>query len=225
MPNCSRCGKIMWNYTPSQLSAGLCAKCFDVREKEKIHSSQIRAVNYQRFLSRDARPGNQKIFDAFVAQYPNAMITGVGIVEQERKLLFHLDGKPAYYATLNPLTGAADIVSYQAVQAQKEEDARAEADAIAAENAARSRSHNAGCSIFLAVLGAIYGLFCMVIHFIGGIAGLFCSMLVLAGGISKSRFLVILGGVFSFVAAVVGFPFSILYVLFGIFFLCVGVEM
>lgn len=222
---CDRCGKHVRYVTDYNLKYGMCDKCTDIKDKEISHANQVRYRNYQTLLSREGRPGNQKIFDAFVAQYPNAMITGVGIVERERKLLFHLDGKPAYYATLNPLTGAADIVSYQAVQAQKEEETRAESDAIAAENAARSRSKNAGCSIFLAVLGAIYGLFCMVIHFIGGIAGLFCSMLVLAGGISKSRFLVILGGVFSFVAAAVGFPFSILYALFGIFFLCVGAEM
>lgn len=177
-------------------------------------NAQVRADNLLTLRAGRGSPVIQRIFDAFIRRYPDALITGVSIKDGGKKLLFYLDGKPSYYTTFNPLTNDVDLVKYS--------------DAMKAEAAAKeqaSRDKNAGCSIFLSVLGLLYGLFYLLFSSIGGFVGIVCSLIVLAGGVSKRKSMVILGGALSFAAVFVGFPFGLGYILFGIFYLCVGSEM
>lgn len=225
MAKCVRCGKRM---PPFRLTSdGLCESCAKAaaEESRKKRLQNIRAENYQHFLAHETDHKSQRIFDAFIKKYPDALITGVSVKDDGKKLLFYLDGNPMYYATFNPLTNDVDLVKYADAINQAEAADAAAAKQKADETAQASREKNAGCSIWLSVVGILYGVFCLLFSSLGGLIGIVCSLIVLAGGVSKIKGVVILGGALSFAAAVVGFPFSLGYVLFGIFYLCVGSEM
>lgn len=220
MPKCSKCGKKVFEMDIDR--NGVCRRCIAARDDK---GAAIRAENLDVCRRRCAKPNIQRIFDGFTAKYPDALLTGISVKEGGDKLLIYLDGKPMYYATFNPLTNDVDLVKYADAINQAEAADAAAAKQKADETAQTSREKNAGCSIWLSVAGILYGVFCLLFSSLGGLIGIVCSLIVLAGGVSKSKGVVCLGGALSFAAAVVGFPFSLGYVLFGIFYLCVGAEM
>lgn len=216
MPKCLKCGEKVWEMDLDR--NGVCRRCIAAREDK---GAAIRAENLDVCRRRCAKPNIQRIFDGFIAKYPDALITGISVQDDGQKLLVYLDGKPMYYVTHNPLTNSVDLVSHQEAEEKAAEDAKKAAEA--ADQASREKS--AGCSIWLSIVGVIYGALCLLFSSVGGFAGLVCSLIVLAGGISKSRFAVILGGVLSLVSVFLGFPYTILFALFGIFYICVGSDM
>jgi hypothetical protein len=202
---------------------GLCEFCRKnvAAEKKIADDKAFYARNLAKLRANNGRPGNQRIFDAFVSKYPDALITGVQVIGTNEKLLVHLDGKPAYYVTFNPLLNSVDLVKYS--DALKAEEAAKIAERESQAQAERSK--NAGCAVWLAVFGIIYGLVCMIASYLAGFVGMICSAIVLAGGASKSKGTVIFGGVCAFIAAIIGFPLSIGYALFGIFCLVASSDM
>lgn len=220
MPECVKCGKKVLGMDLDR--NGVCRQCIDARADK---GSAVRTENLEVCRRRCAKPNIQRIFDGFTAKYPDALLTGISVQEGGDKLLIYLDEKPMYYATFNPLTNSVDLVSHQEVQARlaaaKEKNAKEAAEA----NKQKELAQNSGCAVWLSVFGIFYGLFCILFSTIGGAIGMICSLLVIAGGLAKSRSLVIVGGALSISAALFGFPFTIGYILFGIFYICAGTSM
>ncbi len=73
------------------------------------NSEQIRKENYELCHAGKAPPPTQRIYDAFVRQYPDALITGISIKDDGKRLLLYLDGKPAYYASFDPLINGVGL--------------------------------------------------------------------------------------------------------------------
>lgn len=114
MPKCARCGARVWAMELDD--AGLCARCIENEKDADQKRALIRKQNYQHFLAHEVEHKSQRIFDAFIKKYPDALITGISVQDSGSKLLIYLDGNPMYYATFNPLTNDVDLVKYDALQ-------------------------------------------------------------------------------------------------------------
>ena len=184
---------------------GTCENCRRAIEKEKNEkrNEEIRANNYHACLNGTARPGVMRIYRAFVSKYPDALITGIGVLGDDKKLLVYLDGEPAYYVTFNPLTNSVDLVKYGVVSTSSIRDA-----------APQNKSYDlATC---WSVLALLYGIFLLLFSYIGAFAGIISSLIALCGCISKTKTAIILGGCLLFLSVVLAFPYSILNIGFMI---------
>lgn len=114
MSKCARCGARVWAMELDD--AGLCARCIENEKDADQKRELIRKQNYQHFLAHEVEHKSQRIFDAFIKKYPDALITGISVQDGGSKLLIYLDGNPMYYATFNPLTNDVDLVKYDASQ-------------------------------------------------------------------------------------------------------------
>lgn len=225
MARCSKCGASGVFLCVN--SVGLCDRCQaeSLNKLAEEKRNRQRSANLDACLRKNARPSVQRIFDQFIEKYPKAHITGISVQDDGNKLLVYLEGKPMYYATFNLLTGSIDLVSYQDVVAKSAAEAENEKRRVAEANKERARGQDAGCAIFIALLGALYGLVCLTFSYIGGLVGIVCSLVVFSGGLAKSRTIVIVGGVLSLVSIVFGFPYTLLFLVFGILYICLGTGM
>lgn len=111
MPRCKRCGtrisRAESNYD------GYCKPCRkSAASQKKAEAQALLERNHTALKEHRGRPALQRIYDSFVEQYPNALITGIAVPEMDKKLLIYLDGEPAYYATFDPLDNAAKLSKY-----------------------------------------------------------------------------------------------------------------
>lgn len=103
MPKCTSCNI---RYKSSQLdSNGFCRACLS--DIDKTLENNLKTL-------RDGRGEDelQRIFDAFVRSYPDALITGVGCNSERHHLLVYLDDAPMYLATFDPLRSSVNLEPY-----------------------------------------------------------------------------------------------------------------
>lgn len=146
MPKCSVC---QHRYKANQINKeGLCPSCASDRE-EKI--AQKLKDNLDALCGGRGKEQYQKIFDAFVRTYPEALITGVGCNSEHQHLLMYLDGKPMYYATFDPLRNSVSLEPYEVADANPAPAPKKEYSAILAD-----RAHTlAGLMSFFSIIFAM----------------------------------------------------------------------
>lgn len=109
MPKCISCNI---RYKSSQLDANhFCRSCLSEKEKK---SERLLKDNLATLCEGRGKDEFQRIFDAFVRTYPEALITGVGCNSECHHLLVYLDEKPMYFATFDPLKNSVILEAYDA---------------------------------------------------------------------------------------------------------------
>lgn len=199
----------------------LCRKCA-VRMQR---NAKMRTQNLNICQGGTAKPNVQRIYDAFVAKYPDALLTGISVQDDGERLLLYLDNKPMYYAAIDPLTNAISLSSYAeaaAAKAAAEEARKADAAADAADAQCRRASK---CAVITSILGIAYGLICFILQPVGGVIALVSSFSALGGGLCNSRAAMIFAGIIAFLAVVLGFPSSILFSVLAIIWLCMATDL
>lgn len=107
MPKCIMCKS---RYKSSQLDMNnVCRAC---NSEMQMKAERQRKVNLSVLKEGRAKPAAQRVFDAFVKDYPDAFLTGIGVYDEGEKLRIYLDGMPKYDATLDLLTGKVKLVPY-----------------------------------------------------------------------------------------------------------------
>lgn len=107
MPRCSVCNN---RYDLSHLDENrVCRACADNQKKK--FEGQLKE-NIDALSDGRGKPQYQRIYDAFIRTYPDAVITGVACYADPVRILVYLDGQPMYYATFDPLRSAAKLESY-----------------------------------------------------------------------------------------------------------------
>lgn len=175
MPYCKGCGKKEWPIFLTK--SGYCQRCYD-----DLYASQSLSTCKQSFADRRMPENLQRIYDAFCKQYPDALVTGI-VKYSDACLLIYLDGKPAYYATFDPLTATAKLRAYVTPSASTV-----------------SRGYYVASGV-CAIVGLLFGVlllnaFSFNSVFNSGVIGCIASIITLAGSIARSRLTVIIGSAF-----------------------------
>lgn len=200
---------------------GFCDRC----AHQASRNAATRSNNLTTCQGGTAKPNVQRIYDAFVAKYPDALLTGISVQDDGERLLLYLDNKPMYYAAIDPLTNAISLSSYAeaaAAKAAAEEARKADAAADAADAQCRRASK---CAVITSILGIAYGLICFILQPVGGVIALVSSFSALGGGLCNSRAAMIFAGIIAFLAVVLGFPSSILFFVLAIIWLCMATDL
>lgn len=108
MATCQRCGIKLCRQ--DEKIGVYCYQCREKREREIANEKLVRNLDYCR--KGEAMQNAQRIYDAFVSEYPGALLTGIDVKDSGNMLLLYLDGKPAYFAKMNVLTGKATLEKY-----------------------------------------------------------------------------------------------------------------
>lgn len=107
---CLRCGAHgLFLYIDPE---GYCENCrpkVDAERKAQRRSERL-AQNYQSCQNGTARPGVQRIYSAFRAKYPDALIAGIETKNGGNCLIVHLDGGDKYNVVFNALTNDVDVL-------------------------------------------------------------------------------------------------------------------
>lgn len=182
--------------------SGLCVKCD--AEKEARENAEFYAENYHVCKAGKAKPAVQRIYDAFVRQYPDALITGIGVQNGGERLLVYLDGTPSYTVTFDPLTNGVTLV-------------KVESPSTAAPVAAAPKEPSYFPPLIFSIFALAYGLW---VH-IGsstpaGLVGIAASLIALAGCASKSKPLAALGACLMLISPVLSFFDGIGYCLLSL---------
>ena len=171
MPYCKGCGKKEWPIFLTE--SGYCQDCSDAR-----YSNQGLYDCKKTFVERRAPANLQRIYDAFRKEYPDALVTGV-LQHSDDCIIIYLDGKPAYYATFDPLTAKAKLRSYGTPSTSTDH---------------RGYYAASGVASFVGILFGV--LLLKAFSFPAGAVGIIASLVSLSGSIARSRVAVILGAVF-----------------------------
>lgn len=107
MPRCSVCNN---RFGASQLNGNLvCRSCVD-NQKKKDEAKLKENVDI--LAAGRGKPQYQRIYDAFVRTYPDAVITGLSCFANPFRILVYLDDDPMYYATFDPLRSSVQLQAY-----------------------------------------------------------------------------------------------------------------
>lgn len=200
--HCTECGIKL---ARCDREVGLCYDCRKKREKEQ--RKEILLTNLARLKDGKDVPSIQRIYDAFIKEYPDALITGIGVYGGKEKILIYLDGNPRYDATLNVLTGKADLVPYSTSSSTT--------------TTVKSEKSYGGAIAF-SVISLLYGLFLLLFSYIGGLVSIIASLVALCGCLSKSKTAIIFGAVFLLLPVVICFPYALLNVSFCLFLIALS---
>lgn len=106
---CARCGDHgLFLYIGPE---GYCENCrpkVDAERKAQRRAERL-AQYYQSCQNGTARPGAQRIYNAFRAKYPDALITGIEAKDNDTRMVVHLEGGVKYNVVFNALTNDVDV--------------------------------------------------------------------------------------------------------------------
>lgn len=199
---------------------GLCDRC----AHQASRNAATRSNNLTTCQGGTAKPNVQRIYDAFVAKYPDALLTGISVKDDGEQLLLYLDNKPMYYAAIDPLTNAIGLTSYAEVIAAEDAAKEAQREAEAAEALKAKRIKAANRAMVTGVIGILYGIICLILQPAGGVVALVGSIAALAGGSAESRGAVIFAGAAALLSVFLGFPSTVLFFVLAIVWFCLGAD-
>lgn len=206
MATCQRCGIKLCRQ--DEKIGVYCYQCREKREREVQNEKLVRNLDYCR--KGEGMQNAQRIYDAFVSEYPGALLTGIDVKDSGNMLLLYLDGKPSYFATMNVLTGKVNLEAYDAP--------------ISSSNGKQTSTpaKSYGGATAFSVISAFYGLFLLLFSYIGGLITIISSLVALCGCISKSKTAIVFGAVFLLLAVVFCFPYSLLNVALSLFLIALS---
>lgn len=214
---CARCGDHgLFLYIEPD---GICENCrpfveAERREKQRReHASQ----NYQLCQNGTARHDVQRIYDAFRANYPNALVVGIEPKDEDRRMIVHLEGGDRYNAVFNALTNDVDVTKVDAPGPERASNYGPVQHSVDAASAKPEKSYGLACVV--SVLSLLYNIFLLLFSYAGGFVGIISSLVALVGSISKARTAIVFGACFLILSLVLSFPYSIINIIFVILLL------
>lgn len=107
--SCVRCGDHgLFLYLDPEGYCENCRPAVDAERKAQRHAERL-AQYYQSCQNGTARPDVQRIYNAFRAKYPDALITGIEAKDEGKRVIVHLEGGDKYSVVFNALTNDVDV--------------------------------------------------------------------------------------------------------------------
>lgn len=214
---CARCGNHgLFLYIEPD---GFCENCrpFVEAERRERQRRERASQNYQLCQNGTARHDVQRIYDAFRAKYPNALIVGIEPKDEDRRMIVHLEGGDLYNAVFNALTNDVDVTKVGAPGPERASNYGPAQHSVAAASAKPEKSYGLACVV--SVLSLLYNIFLLLFSYAGGFVGVISSLVALVGSISKARTAIVFGACFLILSLVLSFPYSIVNIIFFVFLL------
>lgn len=224
MPKCRDCGRSRW---ARQLDGmGRCDDCSAKARKKRqaARNMEIRRKNYTACRNGTAAPEYQRIYDAFIAEYPDALIDNISVHPGENRIVVYLQGDVAYDVTFNPLLNTVDVVkqgSREDGESKPHQQKGKETARLTEKQLAEiyDGPEKTGGKIFVAILTLLYNIFLLLFSYAGGIVGIFSAIVALTGGIAKSKTVIVFGALLLILPLVIAFPYSFINLIFLILLL------
>lgn len=194
MAICNHCGAHLHRH---ERALGLCYDCQQKQINEK--QNDVMKNNLVSLQEGRAKAEFQRIYDAFVRAYPDALLTAVGCNSSYHHIVVYLEDKPMYYVTFDPLRNSVNLEPYDTpsaatAQAQKQEYSELLAD----------RANTLACAVSLfSIIGAlvlfVFSTSPSVCLFFG-----VCSIISLIGSIRQKGSTAIIAGILMALCGLVG---------------------
>lgn len=214
---CARCGDHgLFLYIDPE---GYCENCrpkVDAERKAQRRAERL-AQDYQSCQNGTARPGAQRIYNAFRAKYPDALIIGIEAKDNDMRMVVHLEGGDRYNAVFNALINDVDVTKVGAPGPDRTSDSGLAQHTVAAASTKPEKSYGLAC--FVSVLSLLYNIFLLLFSYAGGFVGVVSSLVALVGSISKSRTAIVFGACFLILSLVLSLPYSIFNIVFFVILL------